>query len=154
MQYDAKQIANEFIDRARRDGKRLSIMKLLKLIYIAHGWMLALYGRPLVHNRIEAWRHGPVIPDVYNALRPQGIYVETLASVEPATIDEQAKHLIDQIYDMYSKMSAFRLSDLTHVEGGPWMVASQSGGNYAPIPDDLIRQHYQEKLEKSNAQGA
>lgn len=57
------------------DGRPLSVMELIKLTYISHGWHLEMYGGPLFHNRIEAWRHGPVIPDVYHAFQSQGLDV-------------------------------------------------------------------------------
>ncbi|HHB81002.1 MAG TPA: DUF4065 domain-containing protein, partial [Aliiroseovarius sp.] len=75
MAYDARSIANWFVTRAERDGRPLSIMHLLKLIYVAHGWYLETRKAPLIFNRIEAWQYGPVIPDVYNAFRPGGIDV-------------------------------------------------------------------------------
>ena len=44
----------------------ISNLKLLKLLYYAQGTFLALYGRPLFNESIEAWLHGPVVPDVYH----------------------------------------------------------------------------------------
>ena len=148
MQYDAKQIANVFIHRAAEHGKVLSIMQLLKLIYIAHGWNLALYGRPLIHNRIEAWQHGPVIPDVYHAFRGQGVHIQNKVDVPAQGLDPQTDNILEQIYNMYGEMSPFKLSDITHVSGGPWHVASKNG-NYAHIPDYIIKAHYDEKRQKS-----
>ncbi|MEY4500467.1 MAG: hypothetical protein RIS52_357, partial [Pseudomonadota bacterium] len=53
MIYDARQIANWFIERAAKDGRALSIMSLLKLAYITHGWNLETRNAPLFNNRIE-----------------------------------------------------------------------------------------------------
>jgi hypothetical protein len=87
MSYDARQIANWFIERSSREGRPLSIMSLLKLAYISHGWRLEMQNRPLFHNRIEAWQHGPVIPDVYKTLRPQGLVPKTIdGSYPPPTL--------------------------------------------------------------------
>ena len=36
--YDARQIANWFVRRAAQDGRRLTIMQVLKLVDISHGW--------------------------------------------------------------------------------------------------------------------
>ena len=52
--YDARQIANWFVTRAKQDANVLSVTTLLKLCYIAHGWHLELLGGPLFNNRIEA----------------------------------------------------------------------------------------------------
>ncbi|MFM9718924.1 Panacea domain-containing protein, partial [Streptomyces galilaeus] len=41
-------------------------MTLLKVLYFAHAWHLAKYGKPLVAQPFEAWRHGPVNRVVYD----------------------------------------------------------------------------------------
>jgi uncharacterized phage-associated protein len=150
MAYDARQIANWFIERAASDGRSLSIMALLKLVYIAHGWNLEIRGKPLFANRIEAWRYGPVIPDVYNALRPQGIAPSKPSEGFDAPTAAGDVEFLNQIYSIYGNMSPFRLSELTHVAGGPWETATKWGGNYAPIPDDLIMAHYVQKRQQAN----
>lgn len=54
-------IANHFIMRRWRDGVHVSPMKLQKLVYFAPGWYLALFNKPLIDERVEAWKFGPVI---------------------------------------------------------------------------------------------
>ena len=76
MADDARQVANWFVTRARQDGRSLSIMSLLKLTYIAHGWYLESRNEPLFPNHIEAWQYGPVVPEVYRDFRRQGITVQ------------------------------------------------------------------------------
>lgn len=154
MTHDARQISNWFVTRAQRDGKSLSIMSLLKLTYIAHGWHLETQNAPLISNRIEAWKYGPVIPDVYNSFRGQGINVAGVVPVTPAQFSVEDESFLEQIYKIYGGLSAFQLSDLTHVKGGPWDMATKMGGSFAPIPDDLIRQHFVMKRAEANKQAA
>ena len=152
MTYDARQVANWFVARALQDGRTLSIMSLLKLTYIAHGWHLEIRHAPLFSNRIEAWRYGPVIPDVYNDFRRQGVSVNSPAATIPAVAFEASVDvLLDQVWAIYGGLSPFRLSDLTHQVGGPWDIATKTGGYYAPIPDELIQQHYILLRNRSNA---
>lgn len=150
MTYDARQIANWFIERAANDGRALSIMSLLKLAYIAHGWNLEMRKTPLFSNKIEAWRYGPVIRDVYNAFRPQGINPTKLDASFPVPSDAADVGFLEQIYQIYGGMSPFRLSELTHEAGGPWETASKLGGSYAEIPNDLILGHYVQKRQLAN----
>ncbi len=155
MAYDARQIANWFIARAAKDGRVMSIMWLLKLVYIAHGWRLETQDAPLFRNRIEAWRYGPVIPDIYNVFRKQGIKVSRPAKGEGWTdILPRDENLLEQVYEIYGKLSALRLSNLTHVAGGPWDIAMKTGGAYAPIPDELIKLHYVMKRAKAEERRA
>ena len=149
--YDARQIANWFVQRAAQDGKRLTIMQLLKLVYISHGWHLEMRRSPLFVNKIEAWKFGPVIPDVYNAFRPQGIEVRQTVPVSQFPIASHDAHLLEQIYGSYGQMPAERLSDLTHEPGGPWDQATKRWGYFAPIPNELILPHYQSKRQQSLA---
>ena len=142
--YDARQIANWFIRRAHRDKRVLSISSILKLTYIAHGKYLAQRGTPLFSNKIQAWKYGPVVVDVYNSFRRQGMEVSVplpnLSDIEKSSdID-----LLEEVWDQYSRRSAAELSRLTHISGGPWDLARKIGGWYAPIPDELIKQHYKQ----------
>jgi uncharacterized phage-associated protein len=150
MSYDARQIANWFIERAAREGRALSIMSILKLIYFAHGWHLEIRKSPLIRNRIEAWQYGPVIPEVYQDFRTQGVEVTRTVPVQSDGLDSASEDLLEQIYNIYGQMTPFRLSDLTHEDGGPWHIARQMGGWYAMIPDDLIRAHFSLKRARSN----
>lgn len=155
MTYDARHIANWFVERASRDKRRMSIMSLLKLTYIAHGWHLETRRAPLFGNRIEAWQYGPVIPDVYRDFRKQGIEVhKTVNSLPKVPVDKGTQAFLEEIWKIYGNLAPFQLSDLTHVDGGPWDIATQTGGWYAPIPDELIRQHYVAKRTEASKQVA
>lgn len=151
MTYDARQIVNWFIERAQSEGRTLSIMSLLKLAYIAHGWRLEMTQDPLFNNRIEAWKLGPVVPEVYSGFRPQGVVPQKTLSQFPPPTDPSDIDFLDQIYKIYGHMPPFKLSDLTHVPGGPWETAREWGGDRAEIPNDLIRSHYIAKRQTANA---
>jgi uncharacterized phage-associated protein len=64
--YSSKAVANTFLDIAKANNVAdISPMKLQKLIYYAHAWHLAFLGQPLIKEEVQAWKFGPVIPDVY-----------------------------------------------------------------------------------------
>jgi uncharacterized phage-associated protein len=69
-------------------------------------------------------------------------------------ITPEDESLLEQVYTIYGSLSAFQLSNLTHVPGGPWDIATKTGGNYALIHDDLIKQHYKVKRAEANRQAA
>lgn len=155
MAYDARQVANWFVTRAQRDRRTLSIMSLLKLTYIAHGWHLETQNAPLFGNQIQAWQYGPVIPDVYNDFRRQGVAVHSIAkSVPSCDFDPEDVSLLEQVWKIYGGLPPFQLSALTHVPGGPWDIATKTGGYYASIPNELIQQHYVMKRSEAGKKAA
>ena len=143
--YDARHIADWFIRRAQADGKTLTIMQVLKLVYIAHGWHLEMRRSPLIMNKIEAWKYGPVIPDVYNTFRAQGVEIAAPLGYANVHISDADEHLLSEIYRIYGNMPARKLSDLTHEPNGPWDLATRRWGYFAPIPNELIQAHYEQK---------
>src|SRR3954464_1322287 len=48
-----------------REPDLLSPLRLQKLLYYVQGWHLGVFGRPLFPARIEAWRNGPVVPELF-----------------------------------------------------------------------------------------
>ena len=73
MSYSAKAIANYFLGLADAEKKPISHLKIQKLVYIAHGWYLAIKGEPLVGDEYaEAWQYGPVFPSLYHEFKIHG----------------------------------------------------------------------------------
>jgi uncharacterized phage-associated protein len=100
------------------EGEGMTPLRLHKLLYYCQGWHLAWYGRPLFAERIEAWRYGPVVPDVY--AQPWGQGREVIPDV-PATDDLSAaeRGSVEQVWREYGRYSAHGLRDMTHLER-PW----------------------------------
>lgn len=104
-------------------GDLVSNLKLQKLCYYAQGFHLALFGKPLFEDSIEAWTHGPVVPELYHAYKqhgsgaipmPQGFKVES--------INKDVRELLDEVYNTYGQFSAWKLRNMTHDEA-PWVEA-------------------------------
>ena len=121
-------IANYFLSLSDEDsGDYMSNLKLQKLVYYAQGIHLAMYGKPLFDEEIEAWTHGPVIPDLYHLYKGHG----DMAIPKPATIDlskysPQVKETLDEVYKVLGQYSAWKLRTMTHDEF-PWSNAYQKG---------------------------
>ena len=91
-------------------------------MYFAKVESLKTNGRPLFHDRIEAWEYGPVKPAVYHAFKNNGRQVVTAPAVfEPSDpIDDTDEAIIDTVTSKYSHLGAFDLVRLSHREGGAW----------------------------------
>jgi uncharacterized phage-associated protein len=151
-------IANYFIQKAAEAGVPLTSMKLIKLVYIAHGWFLALAGRALLREPVQAWQYGPVIPSLYHAFKQYGNnpIPQSAATTEQIEDNEHAdiRRLLDKVWDGYSKFTAAQLSTITHQSDTPWSQVYDEHHRHAVIPDELIRQHYQGKLDASRRRAA
>lgn len=71
MSITALQLGSELVRRAAKRNFKLTNLSLQKLAYFAHGWHLALFDKPLLeeNDAFEAWRYGPVLPELYHALK-------------------------------------------------------------------------------------
>lgn len=152
MAYSAIAVANAFIEKAKSKGiNDLSPMKLQKLVFFAQSWSLRLLDRPLVEDFFAKWQYGPVLPQLYHAVKDYGNrhisgLISTLeftddggfSTVTPKVDDDiQYNCLIDNILDVYGSMTAAHLSKLTHLPGSAW---SQTGDEQAVIDNRLLRE--------------
>lgn len=147
--------------------KPLTVMAVLKLAYICHGWHLALYKKPLICSDIEAWKYGPVIPSLYRELKRQRnkrsadrlLYCGTKKSsnlfasrkdfINSQFTDDQ-RVLIDRVLSEYGDFSAMDLSSMTHQEGTPWSKIYNPSEPFRPIPDHVIQAHYEDLTRQRN----
>jgi uncharacterized phage-associated protein len=129
-------------------------MKLIKLVYIAHGWYLALAGRPLLREPIQAWKYGPVIASLYHSFKQYGNNpLPVTAATDEVIADnehEDVRRLLDKVWEAYSKFTPAQLSTITHQSDTPWSQVYDQYQRHAIIPDELIRQHYQNKIDAGN----
>lgn len=89
-------------------------MKLQKLLYYTQAMCIAVYNDTLFHNKIEAWKYGPVIRDVYRDFN--------ILNQNPnpdVTISKNIEHLLKIINSMYGFQTPNELVDLIHDEE-PW----------------------------------
>mgnify|MGYP001191322167 CR=1 FL=1 len=150
--YDSAKIANRLLALAEADGNTLTSMQLLKLVYIAHGWHLGLYNRPLICDEVQAWQYGPVIPRLYNRLRHFRASPVTapLRADDAEGLDPKAESIVNQVYKIYGKMTGPALSRMTHAKGTPWELLYQDGSFGIVIPNDIIEDHYTRLAKKAS----
>ncbi|MBB4272810.1 Panacea domain-containing protein [Rhizobium mongolense] len=150
--HDSRVVANRFLELARNKGDSLTPMQLLKLVYIAHGWMLGLYGRPLIRDKVEAWQYGPVIPKLYNHVR--NFRSQPVVGPISAPNESLAPHegsIVKQVYDIYGSMTGPALSRLTHASRTPWDLTFMPDEYGIEISNDIIEDHYRRLAEKTGS---
>ena len=132
-------------------------------MFISHGRVLSITDKPLIHDRIEAWKYGPVIPVLYHELkmwedRPvknlsycgtvpskndkidtnhSELFSEVLTKLERETIDVTVRH--------YGDWEFGDLQKLCHEQGSPWDIHYDGKPN-TEIPDATIIECYKKEL--------
>ena len=155
MVSNAKEVANYFINKAKKSGSFLTPMQVQKLVYIAHGYNLAIADKPLISDEIQAWEFGPVIPSLFYDLKQysSSSVVDYIRDYQTSKIikgdfTNDQKGTMDGVWDEYGHLEAFQLSWLTHRPDTPWdKTWNQQGGSVSRntiIPNSLIKKHYSE----------
>lgn len=129
--HTAKEVAKWFLAHNREvmdteDSDYISNLKLQKLLYYAQGSFLAIIDCPLFSDDIVAWKHGPVIENVYYQYYGNGsggiVFNEEF---DFSSFTQEENDLLTQVYDIFGQYSAWKLRDMTHAED-PWKNTAQS----------------------------
>lgn len=161
MTYPPSAIANYFIQKGLEDGcKDLTPMKLLKLVYMAHGWSLALLDRALISETVQAWKYGPVIESIYYRFREYGSQpVDPSCLLDdlqdnPMPNDKETCDLLDRVWNVYKGNTGIQLSNWTHREEGPWYKAWHKEGGCSrqnhPMSDEKIKEYFASLIKKDD----
>lgn len=158
--YKPSHIANFFLKKANDQGIDVTILKLLKLVYIGYGWVLALTGRKLFDEDIQAWQHGPVVPSIYYEFKHFGkapinkfatdfnLETNDLSVPEINENDEDVLFILNRVWDIYHKFSAWALRDKTHEPDTPWTKTYNESTPNKIIEPGIIKEHFETKIKQ------
>ena len=148
-------MANHILTKGVAEGLPIDPMKLLKLTYVAHGWVLGITDQPLVSQEVCAWPYGPVIADVYDAFkRFRYLPIDSFAmkfgisgSVPyPTQLPDTVEPIVGRVWELYKSYTGLQLSTITHREGSPWEQVTRGKKpeeiRDIPIPTEIIRNYY------------
>lgn len=135
-EYRARDIAEWFLAWADDIEADISNLKLQKLLYYAQGHFLARTGAPLFDDAVQAWAHGPVVPDVYHAFKDYGRGPIDADRAVGAEFDwdrfKPVESFLMDIWDRYGSLAAWTLREKTHREP-PWRDAFEDGVKHTEI---------------------
>lgn len=145
--YKSMDIASYFVNKGIKEGRPISPMKVQKLVYMAHGWNLAMREEPLIEESVQAWSYGPVIPNIYYELKKYGNSDISDEFSSKIHLDSETLEILDFVWTAYSKYSAIHLSNMTHEKNTPWEQVMSKGNGSVPfftvIDNKVIKEHYQ-----------
>ncbi|MBD0866298.1 MAG: DUF4065 domain-containing protein [Rhodobacteraceae bacterium] len=156
--HDARQIANEVLNRAWEQDLEITQLQINKIVYFLHGHHLRDFDVPLVKSEFQAWQRGPVhtaLRAAFNRFGREPI-TDPALKLNPVTreqtrfppiTDNQAIKTIETWLDPYLAMTTGALVDKTHAPGSPWSetmrLAKTSVNLGMKIPDDIIRDRFE-----------
>jgi uncharacterized phage-associated protein len=122
--YDKDRAWNAALWLLHHTGMQLSLMKLLKLVFLADLKHLLTFERPIIGGTYKAMTYGPVAYELYNDMKfpsPDSpftfippYYVQTTSPVNEDFLSESDIKTLCHIYDAYGSMDAIALSNITH----------------------------------------
>lgn len=163
--YSALAVANFFIKKSIQEQAPLTLLKLIKLCYIAQGTYIWKTKMCLFNERCEAWKYGPVIPEIYaefkhygtEEVKAQGGYSKGLDSEgNPIYLsinedDIETKKILDFVWENFKKYTAFELSGWTHRKGSAWSEAYKNKSflsNNPTITVEMLKKEFDQVLEE------
>lgn len=147
-------VAKRLLDKLSVAHPAVTPMQLIKLVYVAHGYMLGSHGKPLLSEPVEAWQYGPVVRSVYDAVKKyRSSPVEQIDISDPVALSDEEEAVLDRVVATYGKHDGIVLSAATHKPGTPWDVTWSTFGKNSDISNDLIENFYTNLLgqEKHSA---
>lgn len=149
--HKATDVANWFIEKLAESGDVVTHLKVQKLLYYSEAWNQVINGEELFDERIEAWAHGPVVPEVFQEFKHHGWNPLPIPDREKIPkFSEDTEYVLNQVIDSYGELPAKTLENMTH-EDDPWIKAR---GDRDPeercdtvMPKDKIKDYFKKKYE-------
>ena len=138
-------VANFFIDlAAHNEEDYMTNLRLNKLLYFAQGWSLASRGKPLFPESIEAWKYGPVIPEIYHKYKEHGkcLISEVDKNYSPDVFTDEEMDLLLDVAREYGKYTSPALVSMTHDDNGPWKKIFDQNID-GTIENDELKSYFQ-----------
>ncbi|MEA5009950.1 Panacea domain-containing protein [Clostridium tyrobutyricum] len=145
--YSAIDIAKYVINYAIDINRPISNLKLQKILYYIQGNFLSELGYPAFEEEIIAWKHGPVVPEVYFEFNSYSAYNITDKYVidDKFTPEKCELEILNNVIKDKSNKDPWELVNDTHNET-PWKEYYEQGKNIM-IPKEKIKEFF-ESLKK------
>lgn len=136
-------VADYFLSKGEEVEELVSNLKLQKLAYYAQGFSLALQGRVLFDEPVEAWMHGPVVPALYHKYKEFGNQgLPAPARIDFSRFSDDDRELLDEVFKVYGQFSAWKLRNMSHNET-PWKETYVEGEASREIPPAVMAEFFQ-----------
>ena len=123
--YTVDNIADLFLSK-----ESISPKKLQKLVYYSYAWSIALLNDSpeniqfkLFESDVEAWVHGPVVPELYRKYKDFGWQeIPQVKDFDESIFASEILDILQQVWDVYGGFTGNQLEAISHKEM-PWIEA-------------------------------
>lgn len=138
---EAMKVAEFIITQYYNMNKPITNLKLQKLLYFVQGASLAIFDEPAFTDTIEAWRYGPVVPNVYY---PYSLYgpLKIRVKYEDELEDGVTRKIALFISHYYKDTDPFDLVRETHEPNSPWDKVYNKASASKEITIDSIKSYF------------
>lgn len=138
--YDPRSVANSLLEAAWNFDLKVTHLSLQKVVYFLHAKFLTDTKQPFCKGYFEAWKHGPVHPQLWSAFKESGreairhhaygLDVQTGIARKVDEIDDKSHLFLISTKGLeLLTIPAHRLVGMSHLPGGPWdRVTKLPGG--------------------------
>ena len=158
--YTPSHVANFILERAEKENINITQLKLLKLVYLMYGWVLAVLDEKLFDEEFQAWQYGPVIVSLYhefkrfedNPITDRSMYMDEDRNTFIPHIsndDDEIITVMEKAWDVYKLFKASALVSKTHEPNSPWEKTfefNKNNNSNKSITDEEIKEYFIEKI--------
>ena len=156
MTMHAEDVARRLLHLRNDAEVETTPLQIIKLVYLAHGWMLGFHGRPLIEDPVEAWKYGPVVPSVYHSyIKWKRSPIDPIPPEAPVKWGRAERHVVEETARAYMDYSPTDLSSITHQKGTPWaMWKSRWIGRSPVISNNDIQDYFRRRAAEGEERPA
>lgn len=139
----ALELSKYVVSKCTAENKSISNLQLQKILYYIQYESLKQMDKVLFSDDIEAWKFGPVIPNVYYYFCNFGAMPITIKFEEYRNIinDFRMLDLIDYVVEKRRKQNPWEMIKESHADNGPWSLIFNGGnGNRKVISIEIIKE--------------
>ena len=126
------------------EGRRFWIyfkLEIAEVVVLCARNILRNDRKKLFNDPIVAWRHGPVVVDVYHEYKENGASgIEFDEPFEFSEYNEETNGILEEVYEYFGQYSAWKLRNMTHEER-PWKETNLN----EEISPEVIRDFFLEE---------
>lgn len=145
--YDARGIAIVVIEDAKMKTKEISNLQLQKILFYIQKKFLIKYGEKCFENDIVAWKHGPVVREVYDLYKEFG--GEPIPSARKIIFEIEAVRTTNGFKPNYKEIN---LEEEGFLEIHRETTLRESRKYYDMTPWELVEMAHEEKSWKETEQ--